>query len=187
MMARSYPEILEMLGEQADQAGEDQPVAVILLDREQAHLEHLVAGRQVGVEAGHFLVERKRPLPPAGHHAHQAFAVQADGVGVVGVKLVHQPLLGVPRMLGDLLHERLVIQAVDRLEFPGPGCNLESQGRFRLLHSVLCALASALLLPGDVLRFERSLREYCAGGSAPPAWRRPTAPRRPPSPARKEK
>src|SRR5262249_61197370 len=67
------------------------------------------------------------------------------------VELVDQPLLRVPGVLRDLFYERLVIQTMNGFELPVFCGNLEPQGRVRFLHSVLCALAPAILWPDGVL------------------------------------
>ena len=130
--------VLEVLREQADELREDEAVAEIFLDREQADFEHLVAGRQVGIEVRDFVIEREGPVPPPCHHADEAVAVKADGVGVFRVKLVHEALLRVVRVLGDFLDEGFVVEAVDGLELPVFARNLELQRRLRLHHWILC-------------------------------------------------
>ena len=47
----------EMPGQQADQAREDDAVAELLFDGEQADFEHAAARGQIGIEAGEFIVK----------------------------------------------------------------------------------------------------------------------------------
>ena len=62
-----------------------------------------------------------------GDHAHELFAVQANGVGVLSVDFVHQPLLGIARVLRNFFDEGFVIESVNRFKLPGFGSDLEFQ------------------------------------------------------------
>ena len=117
-------------GYREHQPPEDPGVAVFSPDGEQSQFARRAMRRQVGVEVGELGVERERALVAHRGHPDQAIAVHSDDVGVVGVEAVDQAPLGIGWMLGDLLDERRVVQAVDLLEFPLLGRDSERQGRW---------------------------------------------------------
>ena len=60
-----------------------------------------------------FSVQRERALGTDGEHSGNALSRQTDDVRVFVMKLVDQAPVRVRRMLGDLLDEGAVIQAVN--------------------------------------------------------------------------
>ena len=73
---------------------------------------------------------------PAAHgeHADEFLVAETNQIGVLGVEFVHEPLGGGRLMLRDFLDEGPVIQAVNLLEFPVFGRELEYQ-RFLWIHN----------------------------------------------------
>ena len=91
-------------------------------------------GRQVRIEFRQFLVERERPVAAHGQHPDEFLVAEADQIGVLGVKFVHEPLDGGRLMLRDFLDEGPVVQAVNLLELPVFRRQFEYQ-RFRWIHN----------------------------------------------------
>ena len=77
-----------------------------------------------------FLIERERPVAAHGQHADEFLVAEADQIGVLGVELVHQPLVGGRLVLRNFLDEGPVIEPVNLLELPVFRRQLEYQ-RFR--------------------------------------------------------
>src|SRR5688572_11231773 len=65
----------------------------------------------------HLLVERERPVRSSGDHAHETSSVQTNRIRVLGMEFVDESLLGVVRVLGNLLDKSFVIQPMNGFEF----------------------------------------------------------------------
>ena len=92
----------------------------------------------MNVEVGNFLIERERAIATRGQHAHDFLIVQADEIGVLSVKLVHEPVRGGRLVLRNFLHERPVVETMDHLELPVFGSEFEHEGRTWLAHGFVC-------------------------------------------------
>jgi hypothetical protein len=113
---------------------EDRSLTKLRDDCEQPALHGFAAGRQMGIEIGDFAVERKGPLAPDRHHAHDLAVAQHDEVGVFGVESVDQLAIRVGRVLRDLLDEGAVVEPVDLLELPRFRGDLDPKFRGRGFH-----------------------------------------------------
>jgi hypothetical protein len=64
------------------------------------------------------VVQREWPLRPQRQHTDDFTLVEHDGIGVLGMERVRQPLLRIGRVLWNLLHKRSVVETVNRLKLP---------------------------------------------------------------------
>ena len=92
--------------------------AMASVDGQQAKLARTTSCRQMGVEIRNLVVERKGTRAAHGDHAQQFGAAHADDVGVLAVEPIDQSAGRVGRVLGNLLDEGLIVEAMDRIELP---------------------------------------------------------------------
>jgi len=112
------------------QPGQHRRAAPSRCHRQQPHFADAGAGRQIVIEVRQLRVEREWSLRAQRGHAGERRAQpagQADQVGVLRVKAIDQASCFVRRVLRNLLDERGVVQAVDRLELGVVIGNLEVQ------------------------------------------------------------
>ncbi len=107
-----------MLDRMPKQGGEQATPAEARRHREESALGSAAAGRKMLVEGGDLGVEREGALEAQGEHAGELAAVERDDVVILLVETVHETSVGIRRVLGNLFDEGLVVQAMDRLEFP---------------------------------------------------------------------
>ena len=107
--------------------GEEERAAKTRGDGEQSSLNGSPTGGQILVEPRHLGVERERPVPPHRHHAGQPVFLERNHVVVLAVETVHKPAIGIGWVLGNLVDEGLVVKAMDGLEFPFLGRDLQLQ------------------------------------------------------------
>lgn len=115
------PALQKVLRDAGHELGEHAGGAVRRFHGQQAELYRCAPGGHRVIDGPHFLVERKEAPGPLRHYAHDAAIDLTDRIHVVGMKPVHQTPLRVGRVLGDLLHERPVVQRVDGLVVGGAG------------------------------------------------------------------
>src|SRR5579875_420372 len=115
------------------------------------------ARRQVTVQIGQLLVKGERAFAPHCQHPNEFPITQANEIGVLAVKLIHQSLGGRTLVLRNLLNESLVVEPMNGFELPILRSEFENQRLAffhrhtsclsKLLNQLLCAEVADLYLP----------------------------------------
>src|SRR5262249_30408462 len=137
------PVLQAILRQQLAEAPEHPTIAMLSIDGQQPDLAQSSVGRQVGVQVAELRVERKRSSVAHGDHPDHLAAIQADDIGVLAMEFIDQRMIGVRRVLRDLLDERHIVEMVNLRELPIFGSDLELK---RSGHSCYSPLYSHRLL-----------------------------------------
>ena len=74
------------------------------------------------------MIERERAAAADREHAREFFPGETDQVGVLGVKLVHEPFGRRTLVLRNFLNEGFVVKPVDLFELPVFRREFENEG-----------------------------------------------------------
>ena len=130
-----------MLPQQRQQTGENLSTtraAEFAVNGQQPDFADRSAGGQVRIEIGNFLIKRERTVAPRRQHADNLLVVETNEVGVLRVKLVHEPMGRRGVVLRNFLDEGAVVQAMDLLELPVFRGKFEHEGGTRGTHDLVC-------------------------------------------------
>jgi len=125
----------KVLRQQVHEPVEDSPPTMFRFNCQQPDLTGLATRREVAVEVRQLVIQGEWPLRAPCHHPDHAPLLHTDPIGVLLVKLVDEPSLGIWRMLGDLFDEGAVVEAMDLGELPFRGRQPEMQS-FLGVHGV---------------------------------------------------